>query len=72
MTSWLNRSQRLLCILTSKGECVPMVEYDSKYEQSYKEFRPNSNYIISDARIINYKELLETIHILIQKSFMHE
>ena len=36
-----------------------MVEYDSKYEQSYKEFRPNSNYIISDARIINYKELLE-------------
>ena len=31
MTSWLNGSQQLLCILTSKGECVPMVEHDSKH-----------------------------------------
>ena len=36
-----------------------LVEYESFYENSYKQHRPNSIYIIDDARNINYKKVLD-------------
>jgi hypothetical protein len=36
-----------------------MVEYEDKYLPLYKQYRPNSIHIISDARIIDYKKLFE-------------
>ena len=36
-----------------------MIEYDGTFEQSYKIHRPLSIYKISDARIINYKNVLD-------------
>ena len=36
-----------------------LVEYESYYENSYKQHRPNSIYIIDDARNINYKKVLD-------------
>lgn len=39
-----------------------MIEYDTAFESSYKIHRPNSTYIINDARHINYLEALEKNH----------
>lgn len=36
-----------------------MVEYDKSFENAYKINRPNSYYIINDARLINYYEFLK-------------
>ena len=36
-----------------------MVEYDKSFELLYKTIRPNSIYCINDARLVNYKEILE-------------
>ena len=36
-----------------------LVEYESYYENRYKQHRPNSIYIIDDARNINYKKVLD-------------
>ena len=36
-----------------------MIEYDSSFEKSYIELRPNNKYIINDARKINYREFLD-------------
>ena len=36
-----------------------MVEYDSSFENSYKQYRPNSVYEIKDATLVNYKQLLD-------------
>jgi hypothetical protein len=37
-----------------------LVDYDSSHEESYKKSRPNSQYIINDARKINYREFLDS------------
>jgi hypothetical protein len=37
-----------------------MVEYDNSFEESYKTQRKNSIYVISDARTVNYKAILDT------------
>jgi hypothetical protein len=39
-----------------------MVEYDRSFEESYKIHRPNSIYILNDARFVNYKDILDTNH----------
>jgi hypothetical protein len=36
-----------------------MIEYDNTFEESYKLYRPNSIYSINDARLVNYKEILD-------------
>ena len=36
-----------------------MVEYNSMFYDSYKRLRPNSIHMISDARSVNYREILE-------------
>jgi hypothetical protein len=36
-----------------------MIEYDKSFEQLYKIERPNSIYEINDARLVNYKEILD-------------
>lgn len=36
-----------------------MVEYDSSFETAYIKHRPNSKYVIGDARNVNYLELLK-------------
>lgn len=36
-----------------------MIEYDRHFEQMYKDQRPNSIYEINDARLVNYKEILD-------------
>ena len=36
-----------------------LVEYDNSFESLYKIDRPNSKYIINDARLINYREFLD-------------
>ncbi len=36
-----------------------LVEYDSSFENSYKISRPNSMYVIGDAQIVPYKEILD-------------
>lgn len=36
-----------------------MVEYDKSFESSYKLQRPNSLYEINDARLVNYKQILD-------------
>jgi hypothetical protein len=36
-----------------------MIEYDNSFEQMYKEQRQNSIYEINDARLVNYKEILD-------------
>jgi hypothetical protein len=36
-----------------------MVEYDKSFEDLYKIYRPNSIYELNDARIINYKKILD-------------
>lgn len=38
-----------------------MVEYDQKYEESYKKHR-KSKYVIDDARNVNYRELLDSMN----------
>ena len=37
-----------------------MVEYDSSFEQLYKIHRPNSIYRLQDARVVDYKFILDT------------
>ena len=37
-----------------------MIEYDSSFEQLYKDLRPNSIYRISDARLVDYRGILDT------------
>jgi len=37
-----------------------MVEYDEKFLPLYKEHRPNSIHVISDATIVDYKNIFET------------
>jgi hypothetical protein len=36
-----------------------MVEYDKSFESSYKTERPNSLYEINDARLVNYRQILD-------------
>uniref|UniRef100_A0A6C0DJJ3 Methyltransferase FkbM domain-containing protein n=1 Tax=viral metagenome TaxID=1070528 RepID=A0A6C0DJJ3_9ZZZZ len=36
-----------------------MVEYDKSFEQSYKVHRKNSIYELNDARLVNYREILD-------------
>lgn len=36
-----------------------MIEYDTSYESMYREYRPESKYIINDARNVNYREFLD-------------
>jgi len=36
-----------------------LIDYDSSFEESYKKSRPNSLYIINDARKINYRKFLD-------------
>ena len=37
-----------------------MIEYDRSFEQSYKEIRQKSSYIINDARNVNYRSVLDS------------
>ena len=37
-----------------------MVEYDKSFETSYKTLRSNSIYVINDARLVNYREILDS------------
>lgn len=37
-----------------------MVEYDKSFESSYKIHRPNSIYQMNDARLVNYRKILDT------------
>ena len=37
-----------------------MIEYDSSFEQLYKDLRPNSIYRIEDARLVDYRGILDT------------
>ncbi len=37
-----------------------MVEYDKSFETSYKTERSNSIYVINDARVVNYREILDS------------
>jgi len=37
-----------------------MVEYDKSFETSYKTERSNSIYVINDARLVNYREILDS------------
>ena len=37
-----------------------MVEYDKSFETSYKILRSNSIYVINDARLVNYREILDS------------
>ena len=37
-----------------------MVEYDKSFETSYKTQRSNSIYVINDARVVNYREILDS------------
>jgi hypothetical protein len=37
-----------------------MVEYDKSFETSYKTLRSNSIYVINDARVVNYREILDS------------
>lgn len=37
-----------------------MVEYDRKFEKLYKHIRPNSIYVIQDARTVPYRKILDT------------
>jgi hypothetical protein len=37
-----------------------MIEYDSSFEQLYKDLRPNSIYNIQDARLVDYRGILDT------------
>jgi hypothetical protein len=37
-----------------------MIEYDSSFEQLYKDLRPNSIYRIRDARLVDYRGILDT------------
>jgi hypothetical protein len=37
-----------------------MIEYDSSFEQLYKDLRPNSIYRIGDARLVDYRGILDT------------
>jgi hypothetical protein len=39
-----------------------MVEYDGEFERLYKHIRPNSIYVIQDARTVPYREILDTNH----------
>lgn len=36
-----------------------MIEYDSSFEQLYKDLRPNSIYRIEDARLVDYRGILD-------------
>jgi hypothetical protein len=36
-----------------------MVEYDNSFESSYKQYRTNSIYALNDARLVNYREILD-------------
>lgn len=37
-----------------------MVEYDREFERLYKHIRPNSIYVIQDARTVPYRDILDT------------
>jgi hypothetical protein len=37
-----------------------MVEYDESFESSYKIYRPNSIYKMNDARLVNYRNILDS------------
>ncbi len=37
-----------------------IVEYDKSFETSYKTERSNSIYVINDARVVNYREILDS------------
>jgi len=39
-----------------------MVEYDGEFERLYKHIRPNSIYVIQDARTVPYRDILDTNH----------
>jgi hypothetical protein len=37
-----------------------MVEYDKSFEPLYKEYRPNSIYRMNDARVVDYRDILDS------------
>lgn len=39
-----------------------MVEYDSKYKESYKQHRPSSYHVFQDATTVDYKTILEELN----------
>ena len=47
-----------------------MVEYDISFLPLYKQYRPNSIYIINDARTINYKQLFESNNVPLKIDYL--
>lgn len=47
-----------------------MVEYDKSFEQLYKIHRPNSIYVIDDARVVKYRELLDNNNFPINMDYL--
>jgi hypothetical protein len=39
-----------------------LVEYDQSFKSAYEIYRPNSIYVIEDARAVNYREILDNNH----------
>jgi len=55
----LSRGSNSLILEKTYGWKGLMVEYDTVFKQSYINNRPNSYYIINDARKINYREFFD-------------
>ena len=47
-----------------------LVEYDKSFETSYKTQRSNSIYVINDARLVNYREILDDNHFPINMDYL--
>lgn len=47
-----------------------MIEYDKRWLNDYKEYRPNSIHIISDATQVDYKKLFETNNVPINIDYL--
>jgi len=47
-----------------------LVEYDKSFETSYKTQRSNSIYVINDARLVNYREILDNNHFPINMDYL--
>jgi hypothetical protein len=47
-----------------------MVEYNSMFYDSYKKLRPNSIHLISDARSVNYREILDANNFPINMDYL--
>lgn len=47
-----------------------LVEYDKSFETSYKIERSNSLYVINDARLVNYREILDNNHFPLNMDYL--